>query len=188
MSNIGNGVEQGEEFAHPNYLKFLKNNRHSIVYPTNFIVKDYDLISYDMDPKNYKKISKEKEKEIFLIPPIVLDYKSLLNINYIESIDDLIEFVNKNIKDKKNFDTINRIVNCWIKKNFDNLKKYNKILIDIYYNLFSNYYEHLITENFKNICQKFIIVWFKKKKENEFKLNLGNDLIKYFNNKFSSSS
>ena len=57
------------------------------------------------------------------IPPIGITAQDILNIYKINSIDDIIA-----LKIQTNNVHFNRILNCWIRVNFDTLQIYNKML------------------------------------------------------------
>jgi hypothetical protein len=86
------------------------------------------------------------------------------------------------------FDSINRVINSWVRKNFDELKKNNDILSNIYFKIFSNYFPEIIPIEpiFIKKTQSYFKIWFEKKKYNSFNINLGNDLKKFLSNKYDS--
>lgn len=172
MENISNKISVDEEFLHPNSLEIMKSN--TTLYPSKFFIKD-NLLNNVIIDKNFNKIPEQQIKNFMITPSIILTFDSILEIYNISSIDNLIEFINNN-KDKT-YEFINRVINCWIRKNFDDLKSYNKILISIYRNLYNKYYSDLEID--KKRCKKFISYWLKNKNISDFNLNLGNDLKKY---------
>jgi len=112
-----------------------------------------------------------------LTPSLLLPSSELLKIYEVKDIND---FIKSNLEDN-NFSFINRILNCWIRENFNDLKKNNNILINIYYQIFNNIIDKKI---FEKECKIFLNKWFKNKNIDTFFMDLGNDLEKYLSNKY----
>ena len=89
------------------------------------------------------------------------------------SIDDLNMWFDESIN-IYNFYKINRILNCWIRTNFDTLKNHSKNLENIYYKFILKYNKSLSDE--KEI-KKFINNWIDKKSPDEFDFDLLDDLL-----------
>jgi hypothetical protein len=122
------------------------------------------------------------EKKFMLTPSLLIPTSELLKIY---NVTDIKEFIISNL-DNNNFSHINRILNCWIRENFNDLKKNNNILIDIYYKLFSIFFKNIDIEKkvFIKEFKHFLDRWFMKKTINTFNINLGNDFEKYLSNKY----
>lgn len=176
IKNIGPPIYNDEMGIHPNTLHLTKNIG-DVSCPTKYYYEDNILKR--AKKSLCKNINKQQEQKFFLTPSLILSSNELLNIYNINSIDDLNNFIKININKKTNFKTINRILNTWIKNNFDDLKNHNDFLKDIYLNLFNEYYISLLdNKNIKKIL-KFIKSWILKKTDDDFNFNLGEDLINF---------
>ena len=111
-------------------------------------------------------------------PPILIPQNDFLKIHQINNINDLIEYIDNN--SENTFDYNNRLINCFIRSNYKDLLKNNKILLTIYLKIFKNY------KDYTQDIQKYINKWFKKNNSDSFFLNLGNDLKKYLSKKYES--
>lgn len=173
--------DSDEVFLNPLTLKIEKNDLKNPLYLTKFFFDDNNnLINYKVEnPKNQTDASK-----FMLTPSLLIQSNELIKLYGIIDITTLIEFVDNNI-DNIYFDSLNRIINCWIRDNFSQLQKTNKVLINIYIKLFIKFYNFNIdNKSLTKVIELFIIKWFKDKNKNNFFLNLGNDLIKYLSNKY----
>jgi hypothetical protein len=160
-----------ESYLDPLTLQIRKNISNQTLYVTKFYFDDnFNLINYSLD----KPTDNMNNKKNMLIPSLVINYNELLKLY---NINNIIEFINLNI-DIKPYAFINRILNCWIRQNFNDLNKNYKILIDIYFNVIDKFYKKQID---KNEINKYLKYWFKKKIKESFFLNLGDDIIKYLN-------
>ena len=124
---------------------------------------------------------------MMLIPSLLIPYDQLLRIYDINNLNDILDFIDNNI-DIMLYDSINRILNCWIRFNFLYLKKNNKILCKIYYKIFSKFYT-LITSNkifFDMQTELFLKKWFKKNNKKDFYINLGSNLKNFLSSKYES--
>jgi hypothetical protein len=169
---------------HPINLKIVENND-----PINPIC----LTKFQMDKNNnlnilntYKcKNNIDNYKKNLYIPIVGLDSSDLLNIYSIKSIDSLNEFVNENL-DKLFLITINRIINCWIRVNFETLKNYNNYLEKIYWKIIEFNHVSYSASNestIKKEIKDFIDYWIKKHSVEEFNFDLFTELNEYLNKK-----
>ena len=169
---------------HPINLKTVENND-----PINPIC----LTKFQIDKNNnlnilnsYKcKNNIDNYKKNLYIPIIGLDSSDLLNIYSIKSIDSLNEFVNENL-DKLFLITINRIINCWIRINFETLKNYNNYLEKIYWKIIEFNHVSYSASNestIKKEIKDFIDYWIKKHSVEEFNFDLFTELNEYLNKK-----
>jgi len=146
------------------------------------------LTKFQMDKNNNLNIlSKYKcnnnvnsYKKNLYIPVIGLESIDLLNMYSIQSIDSLNIFIEEN-NDKINFITMNRIINSWIRVNFETLKNYNSYLEKIFFKLFENdkAFNDTNETSIKKEIKYFIDYWITKHSVDEFNFNLFDDLIKY---------
>jgi hypothetical protein len=111
------------------------------------------------------------------LPYINLDIKIILNIYKVNTIDKLEEWFDNSLE-TKSFESINRILNIWIKYNFNSVKNYYQLFEEFYIRLNNKFWNKKNKEQIKNI-KKYIEKWFKIKKSDDFNFDIGNDLKKY---------
>jgi hypothetical protein len=165
-------IKPGNIGLNPLTLTLFENTSNSVSYFSKFHFDNDKLIT----------ITKDKKLQIsnntMSTPTILIQQNDFLKIHQIHNINDLLEYINNNSDNL--FDYNNRLVNCFIRSNFKDLSKNNKILSNIFLKLFKNYKIDVKEIN------KFIDDWFKNNNGNEFSLNLGNDLENYLSKKYES--
>ena len=107
---------------------------------------------------NYICNGENKYKQYVQLPPISLDSSNLLEIYDINNIDELNDWVNKNIYEYT-YLTLARILSCWIRNNSDSLKLYKKKLEDIYLFYISKNIYNLKNSKDEEKIIKFINDW-----------------------------
>jgi hypothetical protein len=170
---LGNCTEH--KYLHPISLQIYKNEDNLYKCPTE--------LYYDKNKKTYSQvkscdINKDKltslERQKFMaLPYLNLDLDIMLSIYKIDTIDSLIEWVSNMIKEDKPFRYVNRIVNIWIKSNYDSLVKKNIILNTVYAKINENYWKKKNTDRMSEIIK----TWFKTKNIDDFNFDLGTDLL-----------
>ncbi len=174
-----------DKYLHPNDLSLLtipdanKNNIFTLnkYYILNNKIKDTSkLINNELKSK-----SNIDNRKYMLTPSVILSSESILQLYKIESIDDLVLIINNFIVDNKNFNTINRILNSFIKAHLNDLKKNNKIIYKIIIDLFKNYFPRFEIENNEIKILEYIKKWFNEKNDNEFNFNLFYDIKNFLN-------
>jgi len=181
-------LKPNEYLLHPTTLTWIQNTN-----TTNPIC----LTKFQMDKKNNLNFFNEHKcksninnyKKNLYIPPLGLESDDLLNIYSIESIDSLYSWVSENLQ-KSNYLTINRVLNCWIRVNFDTLKNYNNYLEKIYVKIiaFNFKTDNIYKENEKLINKEigsFVDYWVDKHSNDEFNLNLLENLNHHLEKKFN---
>ena len=145
--------------------------------------------------KNYKYTVANKENTAVALPfqPIGILSSDILQIYKINSIDDLLENIDTNIK-IENILTINRILNCWIYNNYSILKQHNDILEKIYKKIIYGYIKYFNIDiewiiekkniNINKEIKEYIDYWINKNNNTQFSLNLLTDFINYFIKKY----
>lgn len=165
-----------DEILHPNNLLLYSWNSNNAIALTKDYILDNKIVN-SKNISNNKLNLKIDNQKYMLTPSIILSSESILQLYKIETLDDLIETVNNYIENKKNFYTINRILNTFIKNNLDDLKKNNGIIYKIIIDLINNYYPKF-KNNEKKILE-YIKIWFKNQNENDFNFDLFNNIIKF---------
>jgi hypothetical protein len=145
--------------------------------------------------KNYKYTIANNENAAIALPfqPIGILSSDILQIYKINSIDNLLEYIDTNIK-LENILTINRILNCWIYSNYSILKQHNDILEKIYKKMIYAYIKYFNIDiewiiekkniNINKEIKEYIDYWINKNNNTQFSLNLLTDFINYFIKKY----
>jgi len=109
------------------------------------------------------------------LPYININREKILSLYKINDIHELMIWIDESIKEDSPYQTVNRIVNIWIKFNYYLLKNDNDVLIPLYEKINKHYWNNESMEKTK----EYILYWFKTKDINDFKFNLGTDLDLY---------
>lgn len=175
-------ISSNTQKMHPITLNWIDNTKSTD--PICIIKPSFDKNGIALW-KNYKCINQNNIYNNYLyIPPIGITSENLIKIYNVESIENLQLFINDN-STKINILTLNRIVNSWIRVNFDTIKLYNNFLEKIYKKILEYYYS---VKNFEELNKKinldkeikdFIDYWFNKNNIIGFKFNLLFDLQNY---------
>lgn len=145
-------------------------------------------LSYNNNNFNYYNICNDNDNDNFIkkymyTPPITINPETLLNIYNINNIDEIIDYIDNNLKDKSiNFNKINRILKCWMRINLNNIKLYLNIIQKIHIKMLYAYNDIKDSDSDleKNI-KDYIEYWIKKNNDNNvFKLDLFFDIITYY--------
>lgn len=174
IKNIGNKVKNKDSYLHPNTL-LLNEVYDEDNYPTKYYLKN-NKIFYNMVSDKYKENNNKSLIKYMLYPSTVLAYNEILNLYDIISYEDLFDKIKELINYDKPYDSINRILNSWIRLNYKDLKKNNKILTNIYMYIYDYYYS-LVDINDSDV-ENEIRKWFSSHKQSNFELNLGDYIIK----------
>jgi hypothetical protein len=159
-------LKPGDKSIHPMSMNFIENDTKNNICLTKFKINNKNITDlkynyncvYNLD--NYNKI--------MYIPPIGINYTDLLTLYNIDfdNIDDLIRWVNNN---NKNIFTVSRVINSWIKHNFNLIKKHTKSLVKIINILYDS-------TKLKNVDEDLFVKEWIKKNNNIFYLNFIDDL------------
>jgi hypothetical protein len=176
-------LQPNSRIYHPINLELIKNTDS---------INPICLTKFQMDKNNnlnilnkYKCINKTNNyKKNLYVPVIGLGSSDLLNIYSINSIDSLDEFISNNLNILP-FKTIERIINCWIRVNFETLKNYNNYLEKICWRFLEFHYKKIEKNEviIKKEIKNFIDYWINKHLFDEFNLNLIKDIIDYLKKK-----
>ena len=170
---LGNCVGKNEIFLHPITLTLQKNKRDEPFCPTQLHYKN-DKIYFSEKVKSTHLDTKDIQT-FMALPYLNLNIDQMLSIYKIDSIDSLIKWVKNNIMENKPYKYINRLINIWIKSNYNDLLNNNKILSSIYEIINKKYWNNMMIDK----MDEYIDNWFKTKKYDDFYFNLGNDLHDY---------
>jgi hypothetical protein len=168
---------------HPVILNWVDNKNNS--NPICLIKPSFDKEGLTVY-KNYKCIGQNdnKFKSYLYTPPIGITAENLLKIYNVESIENLQNYISENINSTNIF-TLNRIVNCWIRINFESIKLYNNFLEKIYKKFIGKYYDYdyfkILTDkiNLDKEIKDFVDYWFDKNNSIGFKFDLLVEMINY---------
>ena len=179
---LGNCVEKNDFILHPITLNLIKNNLSKKQCPSELHFIDGELQYTKICNSNNKFTSNDIQK-FMALPYLNLSYSEMLAIYSINTVDNLINWIDNKIKEDVPFQYINRIINIWIKYNYNDLINNSNILVKIY-NILNNKYWSLDLLK----LDKFILNWFKNKDYNDFSFNLGNDIYIYYKIKYKNKS
>uniref|UniRef100_A0A6C0DA09 Uncharacterized protein n=1 Tax=viral metagenome TaxID=1070528 RepID=A0A6C0DA09_9ZZZZ len=179
INSISNKLIPGNNGLNPISLQIETHK-----FPSQFTkyYYDNDNVLKNVAPYNKDNIVNDEDK-FMLTPSLLLSSTELLFLYNINDITDLNTYIDENVENSY-FDTINRIINCWIRNNFKDLKKNNSVLIPLYFKVFNKFYPKLVFN--KDDCKTFINKWFSNNKDDSFYINLGFDLENYLSNKYES--
>ena len=173
---IGKCIKPNESILHPNSLLKIKNNFDKQICPINDFNNKFD---YLIDCDN---IDDNQLIRYIITPHLNIDDFIILTFYNISNIDDLKKWIDDNIN-KKSFDHVNRIINLFIKSNFNNIKIYNKVLIEIIKKIIF-YYFKIKEEIINKEIDSFFNYWFQKNNVKNFEINFILDFKKYLSNKY----
>ncbi len=166
---LGNSVDNEELYLHPITLELSKNVSSKKICPSTFYYKDGSLFTFiNRDDTN---LTDKDIQSYMALPYLNLNIENMLKIYNINDIDSFVSNINKMISMKKPFNTINRIINIWIRQNYNELIDNYGILEAIYNKLAKVYFPK------KKINNEDIKKWFKNNKFDNFHLDLGKHLF-----------
>lgn len=137
---------------------------------------------------NYQcKSNVNNYKSFLFVPPVGLTSDDVLQIYDVNSIDKLYSWLNDS-NEMVNYLTKVRVVNCWIRVNFDTLKNYNNFLGKIIGKLFKYYFGDIEVENIEKEIKDYIDYWMNKHTSSEYSLNIIDDFMNYVVKKYKIKS
>lgn len=175
---LGNVVSGQENTLHPNDLVIAYSNDENKYCPTfHFLLDKKSQIVESSDQPKLEDLRKHMQ-----VPEVSLRNSDLLEIYEISNIDSL-KFWIENNNSELLFDTINRVLNIWIKENLKSLKNYNNVLIGIIRNILTYHFKTDLKQIDKELY-KYIEYWLKKKSYDDFNFNLIMDFKKFLSKKY----
>jgi hypothetical protein len=182
-------VQPNTQLLHPLSSQWINmTNEDKPICLTKFQIQNKETKIFNYDTCTLKE---NNYKNYLYLPPIGLSSNDILEIYNISSIDKLLDYIKENMNDD-NYLSINRLLNSWIRVNFETLKNYNNFLEKICIKIVTKYYnyniENIIKKNkdfdLNKEIKKFIDYWINKHNSNEFKLELIDDFIDYLLKKY----
>jgi len=166
-----NPLKKGAAGIHPLTLEITDAGENMIA--TQFFITNNSLSNYA--PENNKNIIKSRNDEDNMqYPDLSLPFTDYLNIYNIDNYDELIISL-KNMIDKEVPEaTIFRIINLYVRIEFNELKKINNSLIKIFKIIFKN--KKIEDDEF---IKTFLKKWFDKNDKDNFILNICLDFKNY---------
>ena len=183
---IGNCISnKGEGYLHPITLQIIEIDKGDSICPAKFHYdKKNETHSWHTHCKG-DDISVENIRKFMVLPYLSLSLDQFLKSYDINTISDLIDWIDKQINNDSTYDHVNRLINVWIKDNFSILITNSEILNDIYFKIFKKYWKIKINEKqFRKETNTFIKDWIKEKDHEDFDFNLENDLKNYLSKKY----
>jgi hypothetical protein len=183
---IGNeilNINPNSQTLHPVSSQWI--NTSNLTNP--ICLTKFQLVNKEIEIfNNYKcKSDVNNYKQYLYLPPIGLSSNDLLKIYDIESIDRLNNWINSNLT-INNFINLKRLLNCWIRINYETLKNYNnfleKICIKIIGIILGDELKKI--DNIEKESKYYVDYWINKNKGNEFELDIINDFILYLKKKY----
>lgn len=179
LKQIGNPIKPGEKYIHPLTLQIREISKSDKSFiPTEFHFDENNNLVLDtsVDNIDINKMSKEELQMQMVLPRTVYNEAHLLTIYNVKNIDDLNDFINKEINKNSDFETINRIINIFILSKYDNLKNNHTFLIEIYKLLGKTYWDKNNIND--NSISKLIQEYLKNNNTESFNFDLGNYIRK----------
>ena len=176
-----NGLKN--QILNPFDLSLINNSNNSVcLNKLNFNNNKFNY--YNTNICNNNNNNNFIKKNIY-IPPITINSETLLNIYKLNNIDEIETYINNILKEIDiNFYHINRILMCWIRINFNNLKIYLNIIERLYIKIIFIYLninnDRNNDQNIEKKIKKYIKYWIKKNKSDIFRLDLFTDFILYY--------
>ena len=189
-----NNVNPDNQTLHPISSQWI--NTKNLVNP--ICLTKFQILNNETQIINtYKcKNGTNDYKSFLFLPPIGLTSNDIIKIYDLESIDRLYNWIKEHLDVKTslgtgniNYFTIVRVVNCWIRINFETLKNYNNFLVKIVSKLFKfNFGDEFNISEIDKEIRDYVDYWMNKNSGTEFKLNLIEDFYNYLIKKYKLKS
>lgn len=174
--------KKGDSFLHPLTLKLVTNTQQDKITPSEFyydnITKKIESTKNNIENLDYSQYEIQKYMSL---PYLNLNYDTIVHFFYeISDIDKLNSIVNLKLNNNNPPKNIIRIINSWIKFNYDDLKKYNNFIYSLFKKINDKYYK---LEYNKDDVIKFIDNWINKKSLEDFEFDIFDDIFKFIKKK-----
>ena len=185
---VGEAFNPGEFYLHPITLQLRKNVDSEPACASELIYdkeknKFYDLIK----AKNQNIPNKIEIRKFMALPYVGFSSGQILKLYDIYSLSELIEWIKKQIKNKENFEYVNRIIKIYIHNNINQYKNNFKILAksELFKIVLKNYKKkkYMNNEKINKYIEEYVEYWFTYKKLDSFDLDLITDLSSYLKKK-----
>jgi hypothetical protein len=176
IKTFDNPKKKDDLFLHPLTLDLIKSKKD---YTPSELYYIDGKPSFDKKTKSGNVYSDAEIQKFMTLPYLNLNNSIILYFYNIDNIEDLIEFIKNKINVNAPQKYIIRIINVFIKHNFDDLKINNGILLKIIKLINDKYWNLNYNDNDIN---KYLIKWFKTKDSIDFRFNLLKDINKYLKN------
>lgn len=167
--------KKGDLYLHPLTLVVKKVEKDKITPTETYfdpIKKQYRTV-IEKDNLNFSDYEIQKYMSL---PYLNLNYEIILDYYDIGNIDKFNNIVNLKINNNNPPKNIIRIINMWIKSNFNDLKKYNDYIYSLFKKINDKYYK---LEHSSDNVKKYIDKWLNSKDVNEFEFNLFDDIFNF---------
>ncbi len=156
---LGKEVKPDEYYLHPITLALGKNKNNINICPSEIYFDNNSKGDYKTKTiiKADKTLSERDVQTFMSLPYLTLDPRQVLYIYKIKTVDDIIDFTTNSINENKEFETINRVINLWIRENLDDLKKTkgnNNVLERIYKILGKHFNKDFDTSKISKLIEK----------------------------------
>ena len=159
------------------------------MYQTQFFINNSGMIANLQHPDNKQLVKSNRTKsELMTIPDLSLPLTDILNMYDVDNYEELIELIKKLLFDNAPEYTIFRLVNIYTRINYNDLKKTNNSLIKIFKLIFNKEAtNHIELSKYKineDKLSAFLNKWFQNNDENNFYLNICEDVINFLSDKY----
>lgn len=173
---LGKTYKKGDAYLHPLTLQFTKYVNQDQLTPSELhFEKNKNVGTWYVNEENVNYTEQEIQKYIAL-PYLNLNYHSIVNFYEIYDIDSFNNLIDLKINAKNPIDNIIRIINVWIKYNFNDLKKYNNYILNLFKKINEKYWNKKYDED---KLKKFIDTWINNKNIDDFEFNIFDDILKF---------
>ena len=178
---VGNTLKPGESYIHPITLELRNVNKDSKSFttPTEFYLSDdknYPVyVDTETDKFEFKKLTKQELQLEMALPKTVYNEPHLLFIYDLKNIDQLTKWINNQIDQNIEFDTINRVINVFTLHKYEEFEKNSSYLVTMYKKILDHYFNKNLEIE---IISKFIRKYIQNNNYQIFNFDIGDELIK----------
>lgn len=175
-------LQPKSQTVHPITLSMIDNKLDKPLCLTK-----YQMVNSKIEMvQNYKCQNENVDiKSIMTLPPIGISANDILQIYDIYSIDSIKELLDN---EEKNFFYINRLLNCFIRVNFDDLKNYNNSLENISLKILTMFFKKIINtipnDKIKKTIKDYVDYWINKNNSSNFNIDFVNNMVEYLDKKY----
>ena len=170
IKTFGKPYKKGDLFLHPLTLNLIKVKDDNIVPSELNYIDNRPNLSIKKDV-NY---SNEEIQKFMTLPYLNLNNNALVYFYEIETIDQLNSFIDVKINSNYPINNLLRIVNIWIKHNFNDLIKYNNYIYNIFKKINDKYWK---IEHKKENVIIYFNKWINNKNIDDFQFDFFEDLL-----------